>query len=61
MLAAFLHLLESHIPFIESGGVGEVEVEEKWEFDIRSYYNLLRGLLLSLSLEKVFGVVKAHW
>lgn len=37
-----------------------MEVEEKWEFDIRSYYNLLRGLLLSLSLEKVFGVVKAH-
>lgn len=60
MLAAFLHLLESNIPFIESGDWVRWRLRKNGKFDIRCYYNLLRDLLLSLSLEKVFGVVKAH-
>lgn len=60
LLAAFLHLLESHIPFIESGDWVRWRLRKNGKFDIRSYYNLLWGLLPSLSLEKVFGVVKVH-
>ncbi|XP_065626148.1 outer envelope protein 64, chloroplastic [Quercus suber] len=61
LLAAFHHLLDFHIPLKEDGDWVRWRLKNNVEYDIHSFYNALRGPILSISFVKAFGVFAGNW
>lgn len=55
-MAAFIHLIESHIPLNENVERVRCKLKMNGDFNIRSFYSDLRGFSSPLFLGKAFGV-----